>query len=609
MRRLTDGVLSHLDDVLSEAGSDAAHEPEDAIDEPFSDAMTRHTMSTPLAVVAGRFQVHGVLGRGGMSEVYRAQDLTTGHELALKVQNAGEAWLDARFDREARTLQELSHPSLVTYVAHGRTEDNLLWLATEIVAGPTLAEDLEMRARRRVPHTWEQVAQVARDVGGALGALHERGLVHRDVKPSNIVMATQGPIRLLDLGLLNAGPEIAAHGAGLTQSGALLGTVGYLSPEQARRDRGIGPQADVFALGCVVFECIAGAPPFGKSLTEVTAAFAMGCHVPLERLPADVPDALRTFVLEALAEDPNARPSDGREVAARFATFSSASSPGTLANERGGAADIDDLMSSTIGIDASARRAPALPFVTGRRVDPPAVAPVSPGTTGTLSMVVVDPDRLVGPASAQLALDLLWFDSEAWHPTADTALEALRGARVCVTREAVSSYREAVERGSRSVVVVAGILELTFDAVESLRATLGAVTPFLQMDERMKDAFDAAVLALSTPGDTKERIAASHKQRLDELLARISPNRGAIDSQVERALIESRGFCRRTVFGGPHLKASLEGVTTYVPERAASELPLMRSIGVRAAVEVRPPQELDDPNTVSYRVRAIARTI
>lgn len=603
--RLTDGVLSHLDGVLSGDGPaelvGGVEDPEDAADEPFADAMTRHTMSTPLAVVAGRFQVIGMLGRGGMSEVYRALDMTTDREVALKVQNAGEAWLDARFDREARTLQELSHPSLVTYIAHGRTDDNLLWLATEIVSGPTLAEDLEQRARRRVPHTWEQVASVARDIGGALGALHERGLVHRDVKPGNIVMATQGPVRLLDLGLLGAGPDAAVHGTGLTQSGALLGTVGYLSPEQARRDRGIGPQADVFALGCVVFECIAGAPPFGKSLTEVMAAFAMGCHVPLERLPRDVPDALRAFVLEALQEDPDARPASGREVAARFATFS----PTSSFVEQGRSADIDDLMSSTIGIDASARRTPALPFVTGRRVDPPPVAAIQPVTTGTLSMLVVDPERLPDP---QIALDLLWFDADAWLPSTSTVLDALR-AKPTAPHESVTSHRAAVERGTRCSVIAAGILELALDAAEALRATLGAMTPFLHVDERLKDAYEAAVQALATPGSVTDRIAASHKERIDDLLTQLTRGRGPIDALVERALIDSRGFARRSVFGASHWKASLDGVTTYLPEHAGLELPLMRSVGVRAAVEVRPPQELDDTKTVSYRVRAIARTI
>lgn len=605
MRRLTDGVLSHLDGVLA-AGDDSTSESSEGEDEAFADAMTRHTMSTPLAVVAGRFQIHGVLGRGGMSEVYRASDMTSGREVALKVQHAGEAWLDARFDREARTLKELTHPSLVAYVAHGRTEDNLLWLATELVVGPTLAEDLEQRARRRVPHTWEQVAGIARDIGGALGTLHDRGLVHRDVKPSNIVMASHGPARLLDLGLLGVGPEgeldhASAHGVGLTQTGALLGTVGYLAPEQARRDRGIGPAADVFALGCVVFECIAGAPPFGTTLTEVTAAFAMGCHVPVERLPADVPSDLRAFVLDALQEDPAARPASGREVAARFASLSTST-------EAAAPASIDDLMSSTIGLDASARRAPALPFVTSRRVEPPAATPGQPVATGTVSMLAVDPARLPSLKRPAAELELLWFDREAWT-TGGAALEVLASTKPSTREQNSQALREGLQRGVRCTALVAGNLELVLDASEALRATLGAITPYLRADGPLKDAYEAAAQALSTASASSQRIAASHKQRIDELLAQRTRNRAAIDALVEQAVVETRSLARRPVFGASHWKASLDGIATYLPEAAGWELPLLRSFEARVWVELRPAQESDDGQAISYRVRAIARVV
>lgn len=292
--RISEGVLSHLDDLLGGPAEDDL----DRFD------TTSFGVAAPLMRVAERFDVVEKLGHGGMSEVYRAVDTTTRREVALKIQNAGEAWLDDRFDREVFALAGLRHPNLVEYVAHGTTADGLRWVATEVLEGESLADRLArgtlgVRASLRI----------AADVLEALDVLHARGFVHRDVKPGNVFVATNGHAKLLDLGLLGAAPDASVAMVALTDAGALLGTVGYLSPEQGRGERGVDRAADVFAVGCVLFECITGALPFGRTLAESSAAFAMRAALPAHRLRR-VAAPVRQLLREMLEMDAAARPRD-----------------------------------------------------------------------------------------------------------------------------------------------------------------------------------------------------------------------------------------------------------------------------------------------------------
>jgi len=307
MQRLSDGVLGHLDDVLVEPG---------VLGQALAELSDEATLGVdgPLVRVADRFEIVGTLGRGGMGEVYQARDMELGRNVALKVQHVGDPWLDHRFEREVTALAEIEHPCLVSHIGHGRSVEGVLWLATELLTGETLAERL-----RNGTLSTASALQITRDIVSALGALHRRGFVHRDVKPSNIFVTSTGSAKLLDLGLLGADKSgLTPSGASLTEGGALLGSIGYLSPEQARGQRRIDATADFFALGCVLFECLTGAPPFGRSLAETAAAFAMSADPPLAKLPLASSRGVRTLIDELLQIDPGKRPQTAESLERRL---------------------------------------------------------------------------------------------------------------------------------------------------------------------------------------------------------------------------------------------------------------------------------------------------
>jgi hypothetical protein len=277
----------------------------------------------PGDLVGDRFVVAELAGTGGMGRVYKATDRRTGAPIALKIIASGDAAADARFDHEARVLAALEHPRVVRYVAHGRAGAEELWLAMEWIEGETLGDRLT-RAALRV----EESLAVARGVAEALAAAHARGVVHRDIKPSNIVLADGDParVKVLDFGIAH----VLGATRALTRTGTVMGTPGYLAPEQARGDRGsIDARADVFSLGAVLFECLAGRPAF-----EGTHVMALLAKLLLEEPPrlADVrpgvPPALDALVARMLAKEPSARPSDGAAVLAALARVGEAEGAG-----------------------------------------------------------------------------------------------------------------------------------------------------------------------------------------------------------------------------------------------------------------------------------------
>ncbi len=209
----------------------------------------------PGSLVDGRFEIEEEAGRGGMGVVYRAKDRLDGATVAVKVLPAGGA--ADRFVREGKVLARMSHPAIVRHVASGETDDGRLYLAMEWLEG----EDLATRLARRGLQVSESLA-LTRRVAEALGEAHARGLVHRDVKPSNIwlVGGDVGRAKLLDFGIvaLSRGASRA-----LTSTGAFIGTLGYVAPEHADGSRDIDGRADLFSLGCVLYECLTGKAAIG----------------------------------------------------------------------------------------------------------------------------------------------------------------------------------------------------------------------------------------------------------------------------------------------------------------------------------------------------------
>ena len=264
-------------------------------------------MLTPGTTVAGRFEIHSPIGQGGMSVVYAALDKLTGERVALKMLLDLDVLDPERFVREALMLSELTHPGVVRYIAHGSVESRP-YLVMEWLTG----EDLDARLARQGLTVTESVALVRR-VADALAVAHARGIVHRDIKPANVFLPSGDTLRakVLDFGI--ARRRRGTHAA--TRTGLVLGTPGYMPPEQVRGDRALDARADVFALGCVLFECLTGTPPYeGESAVVIIARIVMADAPSAASLRPDLPADLVALVARMMSRDPDQRPRDAAEV-------------------------------------------------------------------------------------------------------------------------------------------------------------------------------------------------------------------------------------------------------------------------------------------------------
>ena len=201
-----------------------------------------------------RFELVQQVGTGGMGEVFLARDPATGEVVADKVISDARGHRGARFAREVELLAELSHPGIVRYISHGETPEGELYLVMEWLEGEDLSQRLE-----REPLTVGEAVQLVTRVAQALGAVHARGIVHRDLKPGNLFL----PVGRIDqVKVLDFGIALRAGGAALTRTGVMIGTPGYMAPEQACDQGEVDARADVFARGCVRYMCLTGSPAF-----------------------------------------------------------------------------------------------------------------------------------------------------------------------------------------------------------------------------------------------------------------------------------------------------------------------------------------------------------
>jgi hypothetical protein len=244
-----------------------------------------------------------------MGSVFLARDEHTGLPVALKLLHAQSSPDGVRrFAREAQLLSALRHPGIVSYVAHGLTEQGQPFLAMEWLDGEDLA--------RRLAHTplsLSESLQLVTRAADALAAAHAQGIIHRDLKPSNLFLRSghPGDVVLLDFGLAH----IHAASQVLTGSGTLVGTPGYMAPEQASGLRGLSPAADVFSLGCVLYECLTGQPPFrAPHLVAMLAKILFAEPEPLRALKPELPTSLQALVERLLVKEPGQRPVDARQL-------------------------------------------------------------------------------------------------------------------------------------------------------------------------------------------------------------------------------------------------------------------------------------------------------
>lgn len=276
----------------------------------------------------GHYRLDDAIGRGGMGEVYRAFDTKLNRPVAIKVMREWSAERERsvlRFLREARAASALNHPNIVTIHDVGETASGDHFIVQELIVGRTLRSLLDE------PVPLARVIDIGRQVARALAAAHEAGIVHRDVKPENVMVRADGYVKVLDFGLARLADPVggiqSTHTSPETAPNTLLGTAGYMSPEAASASAA-GPAADVFALGIVLYEMAAGRRPFVAATSiGVLAAIVSEHPVPLARLNPSIPYVFDDLVLRMLAKEPERRPTAGE--AAELLTELLAGGPGS----------------------------------------------------------------------------------------------------------------------------------------------------------------------------------------------------------------------------------------------------------------------------------------
>jgi len=275
-------------------------------------AGTEHGDPRPSPTLLGeRYRLIERVGVGGMGTVWDAEDELLQRRVAVKILSDGLAGNEealGRFEREAKAAARLSGPRIAAVYDFGRDGADTPYIVMELVEGETLAA----RLQREGPLPAPEAARIAADVADALEEAHREGIVHRDVKPGNIMLTREGEVRVMDFGI-----AAAAWAESNTTTGTVFGTAAYLSPEQAAGERA-SPASDVYALGAVLYEMLAGTPPFVRE-TPVATAIAHVHDEPdaIEHVASDVPPSLAAACSAALQKDPAARP----QSAAAFAVM------------------------------------------------------------------------------------------------------------------------------------------------------------------------------------------------------------------------------------------------------------------------------------------------
>jgi eukaryotic-like serine/threonine-protein kinase len=279
----------------------------------------------------GRYRLVRRIATGGMGEVWQADDTVLGRRVALKVlveELAADARATRRFVREARATAKLAHPNVARVYDFGR-DGGAPFLVMELLEGETLAARL---ASGPLPPA--EAARVAAAVADALDAAHRRGIVHRDVKPSNVMLTRDGEVKVLDFGIAAAADETHS-----TTGSGMYATVAYVSPERVAGEPAT-PASDLYSLGAVLYELLCGRPPFLGPPALVARAHLQDQPVPVRQLAPWVPARLAETCEAALAKDPARRPSSAASMAVRLRAAVGAPAPAAAAPEEGPAATV-----------------------------------------------------------------------------------------------------------------------------------------------------------------------------------------------------------------------------------------------------------------------------
>jgi len=261
----------------------------------------------------GAYEILGLLGSGGMGQVFRARDTRLDREVAIKVlpdEMAKDPAAAARFEREAKAVARLSHPNILAI--HDFSNDNgTLYAVTELLEGETLREKLAHGALSP-----DAAIEIAAAIAEGLAAAHDRGVIHRDLKPENVFITRDGRVKILDFGLALTRTVAVSNSLVVTEKlntmpGTMMGTIGYMSPEQIRGET-VTAATDVFAFGCVLYEAVSGKRPFERS--SPTATLAAVLTQPPPSLPDEVPGRVRRIVDRCLMKEPAERYASARDL-------------------------------------------------------------------------------------------------------------------------------------------------------------------------------------------------------------------------------------------------------------------------------------------------------
>src|ERR1700741_607752 len=266
----------------------------------------------------GPYEIVSFIGAGGMGHVFQARDSRLDRDVAIKGlpdSFAGDRVPLSRFEREAKAIAALSHPNIVAIFDFG-TSDGVTYAVTELLEGETLRAHLD---RGRI--AWRRACEVGASIADGLGAAHARGIVHRDLKPENLFLGRDGRVKILDFGLARSFAPLHFHEDQTetahqeTARGAIIGTIGYMSPEQVRGEA-IEPASDLFSLGCVLYEMLAGERAFARGTKlKVRPAILDDRQKPLGATGVLIPAELEQLVLHCLAKPVFARFQSARDVA------------------------------------------------------------------------------------------------------------------------------------------------------------------------------------------------------------------------------------------------------------------------------------------------------
>jgi serine/threonine protein kinase/tetratricopeptide (TPR) repeat protein len=283
----------------------------------------------------GHYDVVSLLGEGGMGQVYRGRDPRLGRDIAIKIlakESSQDKDATVRLEREARAIAALSHPNIVAVFDVGRERGNF-YVVTELLEGKTLRDQL-----RDSPMNWRRAVEIGAEIAEGLAAAHAKAIIHRDLKPENIFLTAEGRVKILDFGLAQTDPTLLHREESnipttrwfQTDPGMVIGTLGYMSPEQLRGEA-VDPTADLFSLGCILYEMVTSKRPFHRDSGAATIAAILKDALPSDELAGFVPPEFQRIIEGCVEKSPSMRFQSARDLSLTLrAIGSSASADGDL---------------------------------------------------------------------------------------------------------------------------------------------------------------------------------------------------------------------------------------------------------------------------------------